>query len=151
MKFLMNLIVVMMLVSSCSNDDSRQDTAFEIPNINGTWKPSRYEYKGKVYSLSECEKNGLLLVNTDFSGVYEKFGVSPIDNNCNKFISFAGKWSYDAMNRVLTLTYKESGDTKTLTKEVEDFSDVELKILDNSKDLDGIPGNDEATLIFTKQ
>ncbi|CAA7197152.1 lipocalin family protein [Chryseobacterium potabilaquae] len=151
MKFLTNLIVAMILVSSCSNGDSREDTTFEIPNINGMWKPSRYEYKGKIYSLPDCEKNGQLLVNIDFSGVYEEFGKSSVDNNCNKFISFAGKWGYDAMNRMLTLSYKENGVTKTLTKEVEDFSDVELKIFDNSKDLDGIPGNDEASLIFTKQ
>ncbi|MCW3160139.1 lipocalin-like domain-containing protein [Chryseobacterium oryctis] len=149
-KFLFSFIVLVLTFSSCSNDGNTQDTIIETPNISGSWKPSRYEFKGKSYAVSDCEKKGQLLVNTDFTGVYERYGIG-IDNNCNKFDSFSGKWDYDKMGKILTLTYMENGINKTLTKEIVDFSSIELKILDSSKDLDGIPGNDEATLVFIQQ
>lgn len=151
MRLFISLFVLMTALISCSNDDSREDTVIETPNINGVWKPSRYEYKGKTYPLSECEKKGQILVNTNFSGVYERYGASTSGTDCSLYDSFSGNWTYDKMDKVLRLTYNESGTVKTLKKQIEDFSSTELKITDSSKDLDNVPGNDEASLVFTKQ
>lgn len=149
MKFIIGLIVMMSIVS-CSSDDERSTTVIVPPNINGVWKPARYESKGKTYPLNDCEKKGQLLVNNDLSGVYERYDT-PSSGGCNLLDSFSGKWEYDSMNKILTLTYSENGNTKTLKKEVEDFSTTELRIFDNNKNLDGLPGNDEASLVFVKQ
>jgi hypothetical protein len=151
MRLFINLFILIAVVASCSNDDDREDTIIEAPNISGVWKPARYEYKGKTYSLSDCEKKGQILVNTNFSGVYERYGISGSGTDCSLYDSFSGNWNYDNMNKVLTLSYNENGIIKTLKKQVEDFSGTELKITDASKDLDNIPGNDEASLVFTKQ
>ncbi|MFC3159369.1 Lipocalin-like domain-containing protein [Chryseobacterium arachidis] len=151
MRLFINLFILMATVISCSNDDNREDTIIETPNLNGTWKPVRYEYKGKTYPLSECEKKGQILVNTNSSGVYERYGASSSGTDCNLYDSFSGSWNYDAMNRTLTLSYNENGTPKTLQKQIEDFSSTELKVTDTSKDLDNVPGNDEASLVFAKQ
>ncbi|MDQ0592812.1 hypothetical protein QFZ37_001181 [Chryseobacterium ginsenosidimutans] len=151
MRLFINLFIVIAIVASCSNDDNREDTVIQTPDINGVWKPARYEYKGKTYTVSDCEKKGQILVNTNFSGVYERYGISSSGTDCNLYDSFSGNWSYDNMSKVLTLNYIENGVAKTLKKQIEDFSSTELKITDNSKNLDNIPGNDEASLIFTKQ
>lgn len=149
MKFIIGLIAIISIVS-CSNDDERGTTVIETPNINGVWKPARYEFKGKIYPLNDCEKKGQLLVNNDLSGVYERYDT-PSAGSCNLLDSFSGKWEYDNMNKILTLIYSENGNTKTLKKEVEDFSTTELRIFDNTKNLDGLSGNDEASLVFVKQ
>lgn len=150
MKFLISLIVMMSIIS-CSSDDSRENTEIKTPDINGVWKPYQYEYKGKTYPVSTCQQKGQISVNTDFSGVYERYDVAPSSGECNMFDSFAGKWSYDNMSGTLTLTYTEAGVVKTLKKDVDTFSDTELKISDNTRDLDNIPGNDDAVLVFIKQ
>lgn len=150
MRLFISLFVIMTIVFSCSNDDNREDTILETPDINGVWKPTRYEYKGKTYPLTDCEKKGQILVNTNFAGIYERYGENT-SGNCNLFDSFSGNWTYDKMNKILTLTYNENGTAKTLKKQIEDFSSTELKITDTSKDLDNVPGNDEASLVFTKQ
>lgn len=149
MKFIIGLIAIISIVS-CSNDDERGTTVIETPNINGVWKPARYEFKGKIYPLNDCEKKGQLFVNNDLSGVYERYDT-PSAGSCNLLDSFSGKWEYDNMNKILTLIYSENGNTKTLKKEVEDFSTTELRIFDNTKNLDGLSGNDEASLVFVKQ
>ena len=149
MRLFISLFILMTMVVSCSNDDSREDTIIKTPDITGTWKPERYEYKGKTYLLTDCEKKGQILVNTNLAGVYERYGDNT--GNCNLYDSFSGNWTYDNMTKVLTLTYNENGTVKMLKKEVEDFSSLELKITDSSKDLDDVPGNDEASLVFIKQ
>jgi len=151
MKNLISLFILIFIVTSCSNDDSRGDSVIETPNVIGTWKPVRYEYKGKGYILNECEKKGQIHINNNFSGVYERYGIASSGTDCNLYDSFSGSWSYDNMNKILTLTYTENGTVKTLKKVIENFSDTELKITDSSKDLDNIPGNDEAALVFIRQ
>jgi Lipocalin-like domain len=150
MRLFISLFILMISFTSCSNDDSREDTIIEKPDINGVWKPERYEYKGKTYPLTDCEKKGQILVNTNFAGVYERYGENT-SGSCNLFDSFSGNWKYDSMSKVLTLTYNENGVAKTLQKQIEDFSSTELKITDTSKDLDNVSGNDEAILVFIKQ
>jgi hypothetical protein len=151
MKNLISLFILIFIVTSCSNDDNRGDSVIESPNVVGTWKPVRYEYKGKVYILNECEKKGQIHINSNFSGVYERYGIASSGTDCNLYDSFSGNWSYDNMNKILALTYTENGTVKTLKKVIENFSDTELKITDSSKDLDNIPGNDEAALVFIRQ
>jgi len=150
MKFLIGLIAIMGVVS-CSSDDDRSNSRAEEVNINGTWKPSRYEFKGKSYPVSTCEKKGQILINTDFSGVYERYEAGAGSGECIKPESYSGKWAYDKMYGKLTLAYTEAEVSKNLQKTVEDFSATELKIADNSKNIDGIPGNDEAVLVFRKE
>lgn len=151
MKPFISLLIFIVIVLSCSNDNSRENTVVTIPDINGVWKPSRYEFKGKTYPLNDCEKKGQILINANLSGVYERFVVSDSGPDCNLYDSFSGNWNYDNINKVLTLTYNENGIAKTLKKQIEDFSSTELKITDSSKDLDNVAGNDEASLIYIKQ
>lgn len=142
---------MMAVAVSCSGNDDVENTVIQKPNLTGTWKPQRYEYKGKTYPLSQCEKQGQILINVNLSGVYEKYGAASSGENCNLLDSFLGVWSYDEFTKDLVLTYNESGAVKTLKKEIVDFSENELKITDTSKNLDNIPGNDEASLVFVKQ
>lgn len=151
MKLLISLTILFFLVSSCSDDDIMQDTVIQESEIVGMWKPLRYEYKGKTYPVSGCQQKGQILINFDFSGVYENYDVPSSTGNCNLLNSFTGKWNYDMKDNTLKLTYKESGANKILSKNVETFSDTFLKISDNTKDLDNIPGVDDATLVFTKE
>lgn len=146
-KFKLNFIIILLFTVSCSSDD-RENAATQEQIIIGNWKPYAYEYKGKIYIVDECEKRGQLLINNDMSGVYEKYIKS--SENCTNTASFNGQWIYDKNTLILTLTYKENGMTKTLVKQVEDFSDSELRIIDTSVDLDNNPGNDQAILTFTK-
>ena len=150
MKFLIGLIAIMGIVS-CSSDDDRSNSKTEEVSVNGTWKPSRYEFKGKSYPVSTCEKKGQILINTDFSGVYERYETGAGAGECIKPESYSGKWAYDRMYGKLTLTYTEAGVSKTSQKTVEDFSATELKIVDGSKNVDGIPGNDDAVLVYIKE
>lgn len=150
MKFLIGLIAIMGIVS-CSSDDDRNNSMTEEVSINGTWKPSRYEFKGKSYPVSTCEKKGQILINTDFSGVYERYEAGVGSEECIKPESYSGKWTYDKMYGKLILTYTEAGVSKTSQKTVEDFSATELKIADGSKNVDGIPGNDDAVLVYIKE
>jgi hypothetical protein len=150
MKFLIGLIVIMGMVS-CSSDDDRVSSVTEEMGINGTWRPSRYEFKGKSYPVSTCEKKGQILINTDYSGVYERYEEGTGSGDCTKPESYSGKWAYDRMYGKLTITYTESGVSKTSQKTVEDFSATELKIADGSKNVDGIPGNDDAVLVYIKE
>jgi hypothetical protein len=150
MKFLIGLIAIMGIVS-CSSDDDRSSSIPDEVSISGTWRPSRYEFKGKSYPVSTCEKKGQILVNPDLSGVYERYETDAGSGNCIKPESYTGKWTYDRMYGKLTLTYTEATATKTLQKNVEDFSTTELRISDASKNVDGIPGNDDAVLVYLKE
>ena len=138
-----------MSIASCSSDDDRA-VVNENVNINGTWKPYKYEFKGKDIMLNDCEKKGTIFINPDFSGSYERYDVAS-SGNCNLFDSFGGKWTFDKMYQTLTLTYTESGVSKTLKKEIDSYSSTELRINDSSKNLDATPGNDEAVLVFRKE
>ncbi|WP_318846511.1 lipocalin family protein [Chryseobacterium sp. JV558] len=142
--------LLLMSIASCSNDDDRAVVNEDV-SINGSWKPYKYEFKGKDIMLTDCEKKGIIFINPDFSGSYERYDVSSSSGNCNLFDSFGGKWTFDKMYQTLTLTYTEAGVTKTLKKEIDSYSNTELKINDNSKNLDNTPGNDEGVLVFRKE
>lgn len=142
-------ILLLVGVASCSSDDDANVINQEV-QINGNWIPYKYEYRGKDVQLNDCDRKGQLAINADFSGVYERYAIVEPTGSCNKVESYPGKWSYDKMDHILTLTYTEAGTSKTLKKEVETFSETELRILDNSKNLDNVPGNDEGTLVFRK-
>ncbi|RXM40321.1 hypothetical protein BOQ62_06320 [Chryseobacterium sp. CH21] len=142
-------ILLLMSIASCSSDDDRT-VVNENVSINGTWKPYKYEFKGREIMLSDCEKKGIIFINPDFSGSYERYDASS-SGNCNLFDSFGGKWTFDKMYQTLTLTYVEAGVSKTLKKEIDSYSNTELRINDSSKNLDTTPGNDEAVLVFRKE
>ncbi|HBV15079.1 lipocalin family protein [Chryseobacterium carnipullorum] len=151
MKFFIGIFLFMTVISCSSNDDNDNDNdnnTVESVRINGNWKPYKYEFRGKSITLNDCDKKGEISINSDFSGTYERYELSPL-GVCNHIDSYGGKWSYD--NSSLTITYNEAGTAKTLKKTVQSFTDVELRVLDNSKDLDDTPGNDQATLVFVKQ
>ncbi|ASK30625.1 hypothetical protein CEY12_11105 [Chryseobacterium sp. T16E-39] len=148
MKFLISFFLLVTIIS-CSSDNDNNNVVENV-NVNGNWKPYKYEFRGKTYMVNDCELKGQLLINGDFSGVYERYGLSTSET-CTKFDSFVGKWTFDNLYSTLTLTYNEGGTVKTLKKEIDSFSSTELRIYDNSKNLDTVPGNDEAVLIFIKQ
>ncbi|WET47379.1 lipocalin family protein [Chryseobacterium indologenes] len=141
-------ILLLLGVASCSSDEA--NVIVQEVQINGSWTPYKYEYRGKDVQLNDCDRKGQLVINADFSGVYERYAIVEPTGNCNKVESYPGKWSYDKMNHILTLTYTEAGTSKTLVKEVDTFSETELRISDNSKNLDNVPGNDEGILVFRK-
>lgn len=137
-----------MVVTSCSSSNDDNSIIEDSVNITGNWKPYKYEFRGKTILLNECEKKGQISINTDFSCVYERYNLAN-SGNCGLTESYSGKWSFD--NSSLTLTYSEAGTIKTLKRTVQSFDDFELRISDNSKDLDDTPGNDNAILVFVKQ
>lgn len=141
-------IIMLMCFASCSSDNA--NVIEENVSITGNWKPYKYEFRGKNIMLDDCQKKGQILINGDFSGVYERYGLSTT-GDCHKLDSFVGKWSYDKLYNILTLTYAESGENKTMKKEVDSYSTTELRIHDNSQNLDNVPGNDEAILVFRKE
>ena len=53
--------------------------------------------------------------------------------NCNLLILLEEKWAFDKMYQTLTLTYTEAGVSKTMKKEIDSYSNTELRINDNSK------------------
>lgn len=144
-------IFLLICAVSCSNGDDDNVVAPEPVNVSGNWKPVKYEFRGKTIPLSACEQKGHILINTDFSGSYDRYDTEAVTGNCVKPDSFAGQWVFDQLYSTLNLKYVEGGVTKTVQKEIESFSPTELRILDNSKNLDNVPGNDEATLIFIKE
>ncbi|MDR2237784.1 MAG: lipocalin family protein [Chryseobacterium sp.] len=149
MKFILNLIILLSL-ASCSNDT--RDNSEEITlSVNGVWKPVQYEYKGKSYPIGDCEKKSQILINTDYSGVYESYIKDEVSGNCINPDSFSGKWNYDKLYNILTLSYTEGGVPKTLKKDIEGLSDIELRISDSSKNVDGLAGNDDAVLVYKRE
>lgn len=148
MKYFIGILLFMGIVS-CSSDDDNNVVANEV-SINGTWKPFKYEFRGKTITLNDCEDKGVIMINADFSGAYDRYEAG-VSGSCNLSDSFVGKWAYDKLYNTLTITYTEAGVTKTLKKEVQSYSDTELRINDNSKNLDNTPGNDEAVLVFRKE
>ncbi|WP_250253875.1 lipocalin family protein [Chryseobacterium sp. Marseille-Q3244] len=146
MKNFIRILLLVGMVSCSSNDDT--PTVVDNTNITGSWKPSNYEFRGKPIALNDCEGKGQLVINADYSGNYGRYEMA--SDNCNLVDSYSGKWSYDKLYNVLILTYTEGTETKTLRKEVESYSETELRIRDNNKNLDGVPGNDTGTLVFRK-
>ncbi|WP_170872107.1 lipocalin family protein [Chryseobacterium sp. RU33C] len=137
-----------MTATSCSSNTDDNTIIEDSVNITGNWKPYKYEFRGKTILLNECEKKGQISINTDFSGVYENYNI--VDSgNCGLIESYTGKWSFENSN--LTLTYSDGGNVKTFKKTVQSFDNFELRISDNSKDLDDTSGNDNAILVFVKE
>ncbi|PIF47433.1 lipocalin-like protein [Chryseobacterium sp. 52] len=149
MRFFIGIFLLVWTVS-CSNEDN-DNVVTENISINGSWKPYKYEFRGKTILLSDCERKGQILINADFSGAYDRYETDAVNGNCIKPDSFTGQWVFDKMYSILNLTYTEGGVSKTVKKEIDSFSSTELRIHDNSKNLDNVPGNDEAVLIFIKE
>lgn len=149
MKYFIGILLLMGFVS-CSNDDDDHQAVANDVSINGTWKPFKYEFRGKNIVLNDCEDKGVIMINADFSGAYDRY-ESGVSGNCNLSDSFVGKWAFDSLYNTLTITYNDAGVTKTMKKQVQSYSDTELRINDNSKNLDNTPGNDEAVLVFGKE
>jgi len=149
MKYFIGIVFLMMAVG-CTSDDDTPVTDDNV-SINGTWRPYKYEFRGKNIMLNDCEDKGVLSINTDFSGFYDRYEKSETTGECIATDSYAGKWNYDKLYSNLTLTYNESGENKIIKKQIQGFSDAELRIQDNSKNLDNVPGNDEAVLVFKRE
>lgn len=148
MRFFIGILLLAGMIS-CSNEDNNNVVEEKI-NITGSWKPYKYEFRGKTIMVSNCQQQGLIQINTDLSGVYERYDVSTT-GNCNKFDSFVGNWSYDNLYSSLTITYTEANVVKTMKKDIDAYSMTELRMYDNSQNLDNVPGNDEAILVFRKE
>ncbi|MDR6921902.1 MULTISPECIES: lipocalin family protein [Chryseobacterium] len=150
MKYFIGIFLLMGVIS-CSSD-SDNSVVDEVVTVNGTWRPYKYEFRGKNIMLNDCEDKGLIVINNDFSGVYDRYESSATTDDCTLVDSFTGKWTYDKLYNVLTLEYTdEEGLDKTMRKEIKTYSTTELRIRDNSKNLDNQPGNDEAVLVFKRE
>lgn len=147
MRFFIGILLLVGIVSCSSDNDN--NVVEENISIDGSWKPYKYEFRGKTIMVGDCQQQGLIQINPDLSGVYERYDTST-SGGCNKFDSFVGKWKYDKLYNTLTITYIESDTQKTMIKNVESYSATELRIHDNSQNLDNVPGNDEAILVFRK-
>lgn len=140
--------VLILFFISCRDEPNHQNTtALEDYNkqIQGTWTPSYYEYKGKIYPVNDCQKSGRILVSSDMSGTYEVYDMNGSCQNLNNYI---GIWSYGTNG--LSITYTENGVSKIKNLPFNTISDSELKLYDNSKNLDGLGGLDEAILVYIK-
>ncbi|UKB80375.1 lipocalin family protein [Chryseobacterium sp. MEBOG07] len=107
-------ILLFISIASCSSDDDRT-VVNENVSINGSWKPYKYEFRGKNIALNDCEDKGVIMINADFSGAYDRYEAG-ISGNCTLSDSFVGKWTYDSLYNTLTITYTEAGITKTMKK-----------------------------------
>lgn len=148
MKYFIGIFLLMGVIS-CSSDN--ENSVEEVVTVNGTWRPYKYEFRGKNIMLNDCEDKGLIVINSDFSGAYDRYESSTTSDACTLVDSFSGKWSYDKLYNVLTLEYTDGGVDKTIRKEIKTYSTTELRIRDNSKNLDNQPGNDEAVLVFKRE
>ncbi|UKB83313.1 lipocalin family protein [Chryseobacterium sp. MEBOG06] len=149
MKFFIGILFLLSF-ASCSSDDN-SDVFNEEIKINGSWKPYKYEFRGKDIMVNDCTRRGQLFINANFSGLYERYDMVESSGNCNKVDSFTGSWSFDKLYSTLTLSYMEAGVSKIMKKEIDSYSDTELRLYDNSQNLDNVPGNDEAILVFRKE
>lgn len=138
---------VLFFFNSCRDENSTPSPS-NIFNWVGSWKPIQYEYKGKVFALESCQKQGKILINNDMSGTYINYIYS--GGSCNMLENLSGTWSYDSTSLTLRLSYVESGVSKTKNFMVSSISGNELKLEDYTRDVDGVSGIDDAVLVYTK-
>lgn len=136
-------LFIFFFLSSCNRDESPKTTPNTM-NYVGVWKPSHYELKGKTYSLTDCQKKGVINIQTTMAGSYESYET--ISSNCSNVESFAGTWQTSSSE--LKLNYSEAGVTHTKILNVNTLSTSQLKVDDNTHNIDGIPGNDEAVIVY---
>lgn len=140
------IVLFAFIFIGCRSDDNKpQNTTVSIV---GSWKPVRYEFHGKTYSVTDCQKKSELLVNSNMTGYYDSYYYTTM---CEHTASYTGSWHFDQNNEILSISYIDNGVTKTKTFTVSNVSSTELSLLDNSHDIDGIAGNDNAELVFKKQ
>lgn len=148
MKKIFLSIAIGSLFVSCSND--REPSPSQPVNLNGTFRLSHYEFKSKNYNVSGCDVNDKIVINTDKTGIYEDSEFNNATQACYNVESLAGSWNLKAQEGLLVLKYLANGVEQTKAFNVNSVSDTEIRIETNSKNVDGVPGNDNAVAVWIK-
>lgn len=150
MKKILYLVCVLLLVSACKDNDRENEVSQPI-NLVGTWKIDHYEFKGKKYDVTSCDKEDAIVIQASNAGSYKKSEWSSSINACDYIENYVGTWFFAPLESKLVLTYKENTVDKTKTINLSEYSSQQLKIDNNTKNIDGIPGNDAAVEVWVKQ
>lgn len=143
MKKIFLILIFSVLALSCSSEDS--NPAVVTTNYQGTFKAVSFEYRGKTISVSDCQGNSKIIINEDKSGVYESYEYNSTIGSCAATESLTGTWQVTNNKLVLSKNHQL---VKSL--DLESISSTEIKVIDNSHNVDALPGNDEAVLSFVK-
>ncbi|WP_313215048.1 hypothetical protein [Soonwooa sp.] len=148
MKKIFLSIAIAGLLGSCSSD--REPSPSQPVNLNGTFKLSHYEFKSKNFNISGCDINDKIVVNTDKTGVYENSEFNDATQACYNSESLSGIWNLQSQEGLLVLKYLANGVEQSKVFNLISVSDTEIRIESNSKNVDGIPGNDNAIAVWVK-
>lgn len=144
------LIFLLLLFSSCTTDDRKDEPATSEVNLTGTWKLDHYEVRGKIYQISQCDGSDLININVDKTGSYVDSELNSSSNTCNNIYNLAGQWNYISEERSLRLVYNENNIKKIKTFQIETASNTEIRILNSSKVIQGSPSSNEVLEIWRK-
>lgn len=137
-----------LLITSCSSDRI-DDTPSEL-SITGNWKIDHYEIKGKNYSASGCDINDRINVNNDKTGVYIDSEMNTATNGCYDLVNIAGNWTLKSANTKLELKYIQNNVALTKIFEIDAISNNEMRLLNPSKVISGVPSTGEVIEVWTK-
>lgn len=143
------VLPILVALASCDKDD--ESTSSKPLEINGTYKIHHYEYKSKNYNVVGCDVGDKILINADKTGVFENSELNDATQACYLLESLAGNWEIKSQEGVLNLKYNKNGVQQTRTFTISGISDTEIRIENSSKNIDGIPGNDDVIEVWTKQ
>lgn len=150
MKFFITAFMssLFLILASC-NSDRTGDFTPEI-SITGNWKVDHYEVKGKNYPASACDLNDKINVNVNKTGSYIDSEVNTTTNGCYDLVNLAGNWMLNSTNSILELKYIENNVTMTKSFQLDAISSNEMRILNPSKVIPGVPFTGEVVEVWTK-
>lgn len=145
MKKIVFLLFAAVLSFSCK-DDTVEDT--KPVDISGNWKISHYEFRGKNYDVKGCDTDDRIIIQKDLQGSYKNSGI--INNVCDYIENISGTWNFDYLAGKLTLKYQDNNTEKSKIINLNEYSNTNLKIQVNDKNIDGVEGNDDAIEVWLK-
>lgn len=150
MKKIFYLAFVLLSLSACK-DNNGEDEVSQPISLVGTWKIDHYEFKGKTYNVTSCDKDDVIVIQAINAGSYKNSEWSPSINACDYVENYVGTWLFIPLESKLVLNYRENMIDKTKTINLTEYSSKQLKIDNNTKNIDGIPGNDAAVEVWVRQ
>ncbi|WP_313502752.1 lipocalin family protein [Kaistella carnis] len=147
--FITSLVSSLFLILTSCNSDRTDEVTTEI-NISGNWKVDHYEVKGKNYPASACDVNDKINVNVDKTGSYIDSETNTTTNGCYDLVNLAGNWMLNSSNSVLELKYIENNVTMTKSFQLDAISNNEMRIMNPSKVIPGVPSTGEVVEVWIK-
>lgn len=143
------LSFLLLILSSCNSDDRMENTPSEL-NINGNWKIDHYEIKGKNYQVSGCDVSDQININTDKTGSYIDSEINSATNGCYQSANIAGRWEYKSNSNALELLNVNSSSTLK-SFQVDAISNSEIRIVNPSKTISGVPATEQVVEVWVKR